>query len=539
METTAPPSILQYFPLIAPRDKQAKALEFVESRVQRGFRNIIVEAPTGIGKSAIGVATGLWACGTQLQGETGAYYLVTQKLLQDQLEQDFPDFVPEYQRMGASLKSSAEYPCDKYRDCQTGGRQRKDRKCPRRVLGTCPYSAAYRNFVRSPVSVTNYPYFFTERTHVGRLNLRQVLVLDECHSIERQVLNFIEVVVDKKSLEEWAPSLRPVPSMPDIAVFAKWLRIKYLPLVSDRYKFKLEQSQDTDDRAVHQEVQSLEAHLTRVRLSVDAIDREPDNWVYWQERGEDGLVSVAKPIDASPYTGNILFDNADLKLFMSAYVGPKDIFCRSLGIDPAATASISLNSTFPISNRPIHLLFAGSMGRKSIDTTTPALLNKIDKIMRVHAEERGIIHVHSYKLGQAVYNYLKRSEHAGRVLYAAKASERATILAEHTRGNRPTVIISPSMTEGFSFDDDLARWQIIAKMPYASLGDKQVAAKKDRDQEWYVLQTVSTFLQTAGRIVRSDTDHGVTYVLDSDFQGLYDRYQRFFPAWLTSAFQWH
>ena len=35
------------------------------------------------------------------------------------------------------------------------------------------------------------------------------------------------------------------------------------------------------------------------------------------------------------------------------------------------------------------------------------------------------------------------------------------------------------------------------------------------------------------------TDHGVTYILDSDFQMLFDKNPEFFPKWFTDAFVWH
>jgi Rad3-related DNA helicase len=100
-------------------------------------------------------------------------------------------------------------------------------------------------------------------------------------------------------------------------------------------------------------------------------------------------------------------------------------------------------------------------------------------------------------------------------------------------------MLSPSIAEGFSFDDDLARWQIIAKVPYPYLGDRQVAAKMKQDRDWYVLQTVMTVLQACGRIVRSDIDHGTTYILDSDFIRLFEDNTKFFPKWFKDAFKFY
>jgi Rad3-related DNA helicase len=198
----------------------------------------------------------------------------------------------------------------------------------------------------------------------------------------------------------------------------------------------------------------------------------------------------------------------------------------------------SLGSTFPVANRPVHMTFAGSMGRKSVDETLPFLLRKIELIANHHAHERGIIHSHTYKIGKAIYEHMLQGPHRDRVIFATHANARNAALAKHINSDKPCILISPSMSEGFSFDDDLARWQILAKCPYINLGDPQVMAKKEQDPDWYVLQTVSTLLQSLGRIVRSDTDYGSSYILDSDFERLFDKNRHFFPKWLTAAFHW-
>ena len=100
-------------------------------------------------------------------------------------------------------------------------------------------------------------------------------------------------------------------------------------------------------------------------------------------------------------------------------------------------------------------------------------------------------------------------------------------------------MIRASISEGFSFDDDLARFQIIAKVPYPYLGVRQVAATMEQDRDWYILQTVMSILQACGRIVRSETDHGATYILDLDFIRLYEENTKFFPKWFKDAFKFY
>ena len=72
------------------------------------------------------------------------------------------------------------------------------------------------------------------------------------------------------------------------------------------------------------------------------------------------------------------------------------------------------------------------------------------------------------------------------------------------------------MTEGLDLVGDLARWQVICKLPYPYLGDPQVAARRAEEPGWYEWRTCFTLVQAYGRAVRSEEDHAVTYLLDAD-----------------------
>jgi ATP-dependent DNA helicase DinG len=214
------------------------------------------------------------------------------------------------------------------------------------------------------------------------------------------------------------------------------------------------------------------------------------------------------------------------------------VFCRSIGLDPDEVARIKLDSAFPKENRPVIMGLVGSMSRKNQERTLPPLLRVVDKILNKHAEEKGIIHCHSYELGRRISDYLKASANASRVIFPRKAEDRDEAVRAHRASPLPTVLISPSVTEGFDFKGDEGRWQIIAKVPYPYLGDRQVAAKKDLDQGWYDLHTIMTVVQSAGRVCRSADDWGVTYVLDEDFKALYDKRKDMFPKWFKEAIVW-
>jgi Rad3-related DNA helicase len=527
-----------------PRPAQTEALEFITDAVLKGYPDIVIAAPTGIGKSGIGAAASIWGGSFDLAGyEKGGYYLVGQKLLQDQLENDFPRFKARFRNAAASLKSSSTYPCRQYMSCLAGGLASKasGKMCAQRSDQTCPYLMARWRFGMADVAVTNYPYLFTEHMYKGDLKPRNLLIADECHLLEKQITGFIEVIVDKASLDNWAPGCRPVPKMPYVEDFADWLKTKYMVMCGERLDMLTENLMacNYSNRKMQDEFNKLKTHVGRLAFAVENMATQPEDWVYWQEMVDSEWQCTAKPLSAAPFMPNLIQEMGSTRIYMSAYPGPKDVFCRSLGLNMRDVAWLDLDSTFPVDNRLIHMTTVGSMSRTYLEQTTPKLLKMCETILEAHPSEKGIIHCHSYVLGKRIYDYFRTTSMCNRVLFATKASERMASFNLHRMSPAPTVMLSPSIAEGFSFDDDLARFQIVAKVPYPYLGDRQVAAKMKLDQDWYTLQTVMTVLQACGRIVRSDTDHGSTYILDSDFIRLFEDNGKFFPKWFRDAFKFY
>tara|TARA_A100001037_G_scaffold297250_1_gene318971 strand:- start:613 stop:1269 length:657 start_codon:yes stop_codon:yes gene_type:complete len=215
---------------------------------------------------------------------------------------------------------------------------------------------------------------------------------------------------------------------------------------------------------------------------------------------------------------------------MSATILDKEGFCRTLGINPDHAAFISLPSPFPAENRPIFSFSIGKMSFKEIDKTLPKLAEAIESILDQHKNEKGIIHAHSYKIA----NYLKRNIKSRRILIHDSAN-REEVLKRHLSSNKPTVLLSPSMTEGVDLVDEASRFQVVCKVPYPYLGDKLVKKRMHKWKWWYPLQTAKTIVQSVGRSIRSNEDHAVTYILDSDFGYFYSRNKQFFPEGFRSC----
>lgn len=549
--TTMHNSAIDYFPLKRePRPAQVKALDFIQRMVADGCQDIVIEAPTGSGKSAVGAACCYWAADWPPQrmeensgiAQAGGYYLVTQKQLQRQIDGDVQNEFRQ-RRDFTSLWSSASYDClnKKIPNCQIGLRS-KFARCSGRKDNNCPYRVERARFDSALFALTNYPFFMTERVYVGALKRRNIIVMDECHTIEKQLLKFGEIEISDKLLMEWAIRDMNVPEIDDMQMFANWLDVSYLPKIKSQLETCAEMAQAADDNLdddVSKRITALENQERKTVACISGIRTEPKNWIYWCDQTErDGNVVYCKPLDASPYM-EILRSGGTVRVYMSAFPGEKHTFCDSLGLDPSEVAWLRLGSSFPKDNRPVIMGLVGSMSRRNQQTTLPAMLRVVDKIMSKHATEKGIIHCHSYDLGKTIADSLKGTAAGLRLLFPRKAEERDLLVARHcSPDSGPTVLLSPSVTEGFDFKDDTARWQIIAKVPYPYLGDKQVEAKKEISQEWYDQQTIMTIVQAAGRVCRSETDWGVTYVLDDDFRNLWDKRRGMFPAWFKEAIVW-
>ena len=83
--------------------------------------------------------------------------------------------------------------------------------------------------------------------------------------------------------------------------------------------------------------------------------------------------------------------------------------------------------------------------------------------------------------------------------------------------------------------DELSRFQVLVKVPYPDLSERRTRVKLERDPGWYDWQTDLRLVQTYGRSIRSDTDHAVTYVLDSNFPQFVRRHGELFPEYFLEA----
>ncbi|MNY45801.1 hypothetical protein D3C86_1809310 [compost metagenome] len=74
------------------------------------------------------------------------------------------------------------------------------------------------------------------------------------------------------------------------------------------------------------------------------------------------------------------------------------------------------------------------------------------------------------------------------------------------------------------------------KVPFGNLGDEWIKTRMQLSGEWYRRQAVFHVLQACGRVVRSATDKGSTYILDEGWKRLMDNSGSLIPGWWREGY---
>ena len=514
-----------------------------------------MEAPVGFGKSAIAAALCRYL--------GSAYLLTSTKQLQSQYSLDFGFPIVTGKSNFTCLvptTSGRTVPCSKGRceadwklsecphyltfeeyDEHKRGECGRDSKCRRLKDGRlCPYYEQKWDAFRADVFVANYPFFLAELSHTEDVDKRKIIICDEAHDLERQMVGFGAFTLRKSMLETYggrgSDALIPDMGIEDAAAWVGTLERAEQTL--EEYVDANIDSEDSQDR-----VASCRYSLDSLESFLKDLKDNPSNWIVDSVRrstsGEelDGMLAVEevvfKPLEVGTYTSR-LFESADTVLLMSATVSSSEIFCRSLGIPESEATFIRVSdSSFPLENRPIYALNSVHLSRSTMDASLGLLAEVVDGIMIRHSGEKGIVHTTSYAQARYIIEHVSDASKA-RLSSTENVSSRADLLRSH-RATDESVLISPSLYQGIDLKDDLSRFQILVKVPYPDLSERRTRVKLERDPSWYDWQTALRLVQTYGRSVRSETDHAVTYVLDSNFTLFLSKHKELFPEYFLEA----
>lgn len=175
------------------------------------------------------------------------------------------------------------------------------------------------------------------------------------------------------------------------------------------------------------------------------------------------------------------------------------------------------------------------MASKTIDRTILGLCAATERIIGSFDRSKGVIHTWTYQINERVAAHLAAKYGHNRIItHGQDTKDREQAIRRHCESDEATVLVSPSLTEGVDLCGDLARFQIVCKVPYPRL-DAYARARCARDKGWYRLQTAWNLVQMVGRAVRSDRDYATTFVLDAQFERFVDRNVGILPGWWRAA----
>lgn len=537
------------FPMKEYRPGQLETIKAIIKSFNNRKKFVILEAPTGSGKSAIGMAL------AQLFDES--YYLTPQKFLQDQLIRDFGEngvHIEENIWPMIDLKGRNAYPCNYYKrklntkdvgkerakyeelalnppgcdegKCKKEGKARLD-FCFGSDGAICPYYIRLDQALHSKLCLMNFHSFLFQTFVTQKFGNRQLMIIDEGHMVEDVLLSFIEI------------RLTDFHFMKDSIVFSKLETIEEYIKFFDEVKI-IEKIISKMEIAKLSGLHKEENEWSQLLLKY-AIMKKSDlsNWITIFETSKNGVNSIVtlKPLMIDKFVQEFIFSKADFILLMSATILSKKVICDSLGISSEEVHFIRLSSNFPPEIRPIKYVPSGSMNYNNKMETLPKLLKDIEKICLNHKNERGIIHTHTFDIAE--YIVVNSSlELRTRLIYQKHYNnDKNEMLKVHAK-IKDAILIAPAMHEGLDLKDDLGRFQIICKVPYPSKGDPQIAARMEIDPEYYDWRAAIKIVQSYGRIYRHDKDHGITYILDSGFKRFYEMTEKILPKWFKEVIKW-
>ncbi len=534
-----------------PRKEQKEALNFIESEYQKNKLNkfFLLNLPVGSGKSHLALMIADWYK-KNVNRMARVDIITNSKILQDQ-------YSGEYESI-CDLKGKENYECQSYScSCAQGSEFNRLNKTS---CESCPYSNARESYISGGVSLTNFYLYILYAMYNPKLmesRDARVLIVDEAHEFDDVMSDFVsikitEIIVKKFKFSneyEIMKRLKGVTSIANYVEFLKFLGSEILTTIEsmetgmsstsrnvkqDKRDLKINKliGGKNSDVKMMQLATDLKQYQTKIEIFLKEYKENPNNWVLetnYNEKLRQKELSL-EPIWAYDYLDKYVFSHYDMVILMSGTILDKNLFCQLNGLDVTKAVYYSIRSPFNPKNRPIYYMPVGKMSYKSKEETFKRYIPYIQKLLDKYKNKKGIIHTNSFELAKWIEGSIKDPR-----LIFHDSTNKDEILRFHKESDKPTVIVSPSMDTGVSFDNDDARFQIIAKVPYPSLGSQKNKLRQSNNPDWYSWKTVSGIVQMTGRPVRSNLDYADTIIIDGSFGDVIKHSSHFLPDWIQEA----
>jgi ATP-dependent DNA helicase DinG len=550
------------------RGQREAVVEICSTYLEGKIKTIILDAPTGTGKSIVAMVASSVLTDMGKRG-----YLVTSDTsLQDQYEADFIRFGIPW----ASIKGVDNYVC------VANGQKFSLGECRVRSLGyekakslpcynRCGYFQNRQKAIDSRVSLLNYSYWLIQRNYVAKrmeergasspFDMRDFIFFDEAHKVDEIIQSHFSPKIDKdfwKKISDIRFFLHEEGY--DVPVGFKTitdneLKKIYKKLEEEVDKFKLFEclellesilggyvriantikEEAEKEFPIDNERRQMPASWRRAMYLFDWVKdlhcKIEDYTEVLTQTGTEALVKrvsdediVFQCLEESHLLLAHFHNKAPFKVLMSATFGNHSKYARIAALKEGKV--IRLKSEFDFKKSPVYSIKKFKLNYKERDENLPKVVKMMDAIIeKRHESEKGIIHAGSYDF---VKKICRLSKHKERFFSYTNSSEKKEALKGFYK-SETGILIGPSILEGLDLKDDRSRFQMFFKVPFPSLSDPLIKEKLKKSNDWYDWKTSIGILQGIGRSVRSQEDWAVTYFLDACFDDLV-RKEGFFPS---------
>lgn len=511
---------------------QAHQEEALLAAVCSDKRFVILNAPTGIGKSAIymGIASML--------GRT--LILTKTKPLQTQLMNDFSS-------MGLKqLMGQNNYPCLHFDDghrkvlptCDDGPCH-AGMECGLKDQG-CYYYDALRRAGKAELVVENYTHWmhlnrFSEPGVLGKFDC---LILDEAHEANDSLADFVKVELDRHDVRKLMNI--DLPYGASMEEWVEWATELGLPRVRARIESaKAQTAMFREGISVVRALNELEGNIRNITTArswkrTDAAD--PAVWLPGTSNDwvveEDSERITFQPVWASGYAEDYIFNRIPKVVLVSATVTPRD--AHYLGVFQSQLDHFQYPSPFKRERRTVYVVPTVALKLSTGPGEYKIWMNQIDRIVEKEAVDKshkGIIHAVSYARAKQIK---ETSKHSDIMIIHDTRNLRATV-ERFKSAPGPMVLISPSVGTGYDFPGSDCRFQIIAKLPFIDNRPKIIQARMKLDTGYLNHVALVSLIQMVGRGVRSSEDWCVTYIIDDNWRWFRNATRKMMPKWFGSA----
>lgn len=470
--------MLTHFPYESPRDSQLKALDELSEFLSSDDSYMVLELPTGVGKSGLAIA----AAGKFLSDAkpecSGVTILTKTKILSEQYCNEFD--LP-------SITGRCNYDSDE------------------------EFENDETNWLNSKLRVTNYH-------NIDKVPSGGLLIVDEAHE-------FLEYVNRKLTYEMVKPESdsEGMNFVYDLVSKYSNLKVRSLNAPFNNLCRRMKGSENFDFELYN---------FSRILRSISEINPECEVRCIHS----DGKV-VIHILGSRHYTEVISYYHSKI-ILMSATFGGIEYFNDMLGLTPykyVSTPAVldeggeinepekytevvpksriysSQVSPFCKNVRPIIVFDAYKLGMEDRESRVKHQVDEIiDNLISDHGSmDNGVIHTVSYEYAELLVEY---SSHSSRMVIIRDVGDLKDLVP-----NSGTILVSPSLEEGVSFNGDLAKWQIIMKAPIEPQMGLNYVLKLVHGLTYLNRRGVLRITQMCGRIIRTEECSGPTYIVDGNY----------------------